>query len=62
VNTKLHHALEAVPAVAALVVLIGEAILGVLQTTPGYVAPIGVLAGFRIAIAVANILKTPPKA
>lgn len=60
-NPKTHHLLDALPAVAAFVVATGEAILGVLGTTPGLTVPLGVLAGVRIAIAVARILETPPK-
>jgi hypothetical protein len=54
--------MDAVPAAAALVVALGEAVLGVMQTAPGIVIPFGVLAIVRGVIAVANVLKTPPKA
>lgn len=59
---RMKHVMDAVPAAAALVVALGEAVLGVMQTAPGIVIPFGVLAIVRGVIAVANVLKTPPKA
>lgn len=59
-STRTKHLLDAAPALAALVVTIGEAATGVLTTTPGLTVPFGVMAAIRIAIAVGRILAAPP--
>ena len=61
-DPKLKHVLDAVPIAAGVVVAIGEAVLGVIQTSPGIVTPLAVIFALRVAVAVANVLTTPPKA